>query len=160
MAVLNQEAETVKEPVIVTDEAREKKNAAARKHAEKVRNAKKADYEASLKLRDTLVKSGQFAALPKETQDWILAKCVDPALAASGVTTTTSIFTQLFGPGAKVGDKITLKAAVEKLNYRVGFKDLNAKCKQWADKGIIVECNLNKDKMLESIYEIKQLASA
>mgnify|MGYP007056213358 CR=1 FL=1 len=67
----------------------------------------------------------------------------------------TSFLNKVFGDNPKVGDKITLFDYMEKTLH--SHETLDKYVKEWAGKGIIVECK-EAANALETTYEIKKLA--
>ena len=69
----------------------------------------------------------------------------------------TSFLNKVFGDEPKVGQSITLLDYMKKT-----FKakaDMDKYCKQWAEKGIVVEFKADAANMLNSTYTIKKLAN-
>jgi hypothetical protein len=120
--------------------------------------AKKA-YEDALKLRDELVKAAIFDKLSKEAKEFIISLCHNPAerRVATGFG-GPSVFTVLYGDKPTVGQSITLQEAFNK-TFK-GKSTLDVWVKRWAEKGIIVECEVDPSNMLASKYTIKALPSA
>lgn len=134
-------------------EEKKKRAASAARFKAKREEKQKAAYEAALALRDELVKAKLFDNLSDKAKNLVLELCKDPALKRS--TGGGGIFAQLFGATPKVGDKVTLEEAFTR-TFK-GKSTLDYNCKRWAEKGIIVECEINPTKMLESTYTIKAL---
>lgn len=135
-----------------------KKKETERRIKERKRAAKKQQYEDALKLRDELQKSGLFDKLSDVSKNLVKALTVDPAQRVATSFGGPSIFSTLFGPEPKVGQSVTLEDAFNK-TYK-GKSTLDMLVKKWADKGVIVECVINQQKMLATTYTIKALPSA
>jgi hypothetical protein len=129
------------------------KKAAAKKHAEKIKEERQKDHERMLSIRDELKTSGAFEKLSKEDQDYILAKCVPPSERVGH--TGPSFFTQVFGDKPAVGQSTTLKDIITK-TYK-GMDTVSASIKKWSAKGIEVKTEINKSDMLQTKYTITKL---
>ena len=133
-------------------EFKAKKVAAAKAFAER-QAALKADRAEAIKELKALAdaKKINLDTMPK-TKAWIEKETAVRTSGGSG----NSFFNKVFGDAPKVGDKITLIEYMKKT-----FKakaDLDKYCKQWAEKGIVVEFKDNTANMLESTYTIVKLA--
>jgi hypothetical protein len=137
------------------DEFKAAKKAAAKKHAQKVKEERQKDHEFALKLRDALKASGAWEKLEPATRDYYLAKCTPPAdrVGHSG----PSFFTQVFGDSPVVGAKVTLKDVITK-TYK-GMDTMSASIRKWATKGIDVSIEVNKQDMLATVYTITKLSA-
>jgi hypothetical protein len=160
MALLNGQAGEVAEPKAADAvDKKAKKNEAAKRFKERKQEREQQAYEGALKFRDELVKVGHFESLSQESKDFILLLCKDPSekRISSGFG-GPSVFTQLFGDTPKVGQKITLYDAFAK-TYK-GKSTLDVWVKRWAEKGIVVDCVLNKADMAKTEYVIRELPKA
>lgn len=133
-------------------EFKAKKAAAAKAFAER-QAALKVDRAEAIKELKALAdaKKINLDTMPK-TKAWIEKETAVRTPGGSG----NNFFNKVFGDAPKVGDKITLIEYMKKT-----FKakaDLDKYCKQWAEKGIVVEFKANAANMLESTYTIVKLA--
>ena len=130
-------------------EFKAKKAAAAKAFAE--RQAKlKADRAEAIKEIKAFFADKKLE-MPAKVKAWIDSETAGRSAGNSG----NNFFNKVFGDSPKVGDKITLIDYMKKT-----FKakaDLDKYCKQWAEKGIVVEFKEAAD-MLQSTYTITKLA--
>ncbi len=142
------------DPAVI--EARKaKKKEIEKRIKERKRAQRKEQYENALKLRDELQKTGVFDKLSDASKTLIKNLCVDPSQRTVTGFGGPSIFSILFGPSPKVGQSVTLEEAFNK-TFK-GKSTLDMLVKKWAEKGIIVECVVNPQKMIATTYTIKQL---
>jgi hypothetical protein len=142
----------------VGDEAdkKAKKLEAAKRFKE--RRAKEAAElrDAAIKFRKELESSGLYEKLSATAKDFVVKltteKTTTPGLGGP------SVFVTLFGASAKVGDSITLETVFNK-TYK-GKSTMDILLKRWAEKGIKVSFEINKDKFLASTYKIVELPKA
>lgn len=137
------------------DAKKAKKKETEKRIKERKRAARKEQYENALKLRDELQKAGILDKLSDASKNLIKALTVDPATRTASSFGGPSVFQTLFGASPKVGQSITLAEAFDK-TYK-GKSTLDMWVKKWAEKGVIVECVLNQQKMLATTYTIKAL---
>ena len=97
-----------------------------------------------------LEKSGLFAKLDPEDQAF-LKGLAEPKAAASN---NTGLFAELF-PNAKVGDSVTLDQIFAKTLK--GKSNIDHYVKEWAKKGIIIECKEDKSDLRKSTYTIVKM---
>jgi hypothetical protein len=132
------------------------KKAAADRHAAKVKEERQKDHEMFLAIRDETKTNGSFDKFPQEVKDYILAKCVPPAERIGH--TGPSFFTQIFGDKPTVGQSVTLNQVITK-TFK-GMDTISASIKKWAQKGVVVDTQVNKQNMLETKYIITKLPNA
>jgi hypothetical protein len=134
-----------------------RKREASKRFQERKAKKAKEQYENGLALRDELVNEGIFESLSKESRDFVLELCQDPATKAESPRGIAgpSVFTTLFGDNPKVGDTLTLEQVFNK-TYK-GKATMDTWLKRWSEKGISVSFTPNKEKFLESIYRIDAL---
>jgi len=140
--------------------ATKEEDAGSRKEAYEAYKVKRAAkqkerYEQALKLKDELVKHQLFDKLMQPTKEFVISLCQNPEEKKASGFGGPSVYTQLFGSNPKVGDKITLEEAFNK-TFK-GKSTLDMWVKRWAEKGIIVECVIDKQRMLNTTYTIKDL---
>ncbi|MDR1390193.1 MAG: hypothetical protein LBJ31_09500 [Treponema sp.] len=124
------------------------------RRAQKVQEA----YKEALALRDELVKAGLLDKLTAGSKDFVLGLCKDPAeKKVGGGFGGPSVFTLVFGDNPKVGQEVTLEQAFMKTAK--GKSTLDVWVRRWAEKGIVIDVQLNKNDVLQTKYIIKSLAS-
>lgn len=136
------------------EEAKAKKAAAAKAFSER-QAAIKADRAEAIKEIKALVDAGKInlSTMPK-TKAWLEKETATRSFSSS----SGSFFNKVFGESPKVGDKVTLLEYMKRtLKAKV---DLDKYCKQWAEKGTIVEFKDNPANMLDSTYTIVKIAQA
>ena len=129
-----------------------KKAAAAKAFAERQAALKNDRIEAIKELK-ALVDANKINldTMPK-TKAWIEKETTVRTSGGSG----NNFFNRVFGDSPKGGDKITL---IDYMKKTLKAKaDLDKYCKQWAEKGTVVEFKDNPANMLESTYTIVKLA--
>jgi hypothetical protein len=155
MAILQNAGDGVKKASAAeTGSQKDKKKEAAERFRQRKLERAKESQKNGLALRDELVKAGLFDKLSADVKNFVIGLTKDPsekAATASG----SPVFNTLFGSSPKVGDKITLGEAFTR-TYK-GKSTLDVWVKRWAEKGIIVEFEVNKAKMLDSTYTIRSL---
>lgn len=133
----------------LTAEQKAKKNEAAKRHTEKVKNLREQAVRVATKLKAYIEKT-------KPTFDGIdeINKWISDVLAAPAAGGGQSFLNKVFGDNPKVGDKITLMDYMKKTLK--GKADFDAYVKKWAEKGIIVKFDAGAN-MFESTYTIEKL---
>lgn len=134
------------------EEFKVKKAAAAKAFNERQAAIKAERVEAIKELKALAdAKKINLDTMPK-TKAWIEKETAVRTSGGSG----NNFFNKVFGDSPKVGDKITL---IEYMKKTLKAKaDLDKYCKQWAEKGIVVEFKDNPANMLEATYTIVKLA--
>jgi len=134
-------------------EFKAKKAEAAKRFKERRAEEKKECIEKAKALIARMQETGIWSQLTTDEQNFV-SHLANPAI--SGARVNTSIFTKLFGDNPSVGDSITMAEAFDKTLK--GKSAIDAYVKKWAESGIIVEFELNADKVTDSRYVIKALA--
>lgn len=132
----------------LTAEQKAKKNEAAKRHTEKVKNLREQAVEAAKELKQA-IKDNPNVKFGAKLVAW-----ADAVLAAPAAGGGQSFFNKVFGDNPKVGDKITLMDYMKKTLK--GKADFDAYVKKWAEKGIIVKFDAGAN-MFESTYTIEKL---
>lgn len=145
--VQKNEAAQVKKAEL-TAEQKAKKNEAAKRHTEKVKNLREQAVEAAKELKQA-IKDNPNVKFGAKLVAW-----ADAVLAAPANGGGQSFFNKVFGDSPKVGDKITLMDYMKKTLK--GKADFDAYVKKWAEKGIIVKFDAGAN-MFESTYTIEKL---
>lgn len=133
-------------------EFKAKKAAAAKAFAER-QAALKADRAEAIKELKALAEAKKINldTMPK-TKAWIEKETAVRTTSGSG----NSFFNKVFGDSPKVGDNITVLDYMKKTLKAKA--DLDKYCKQWAEKGVVVEFKDNPANKLEATYTIVELA--
>lgn len=132
------------------EEQKKAKAEAAKRWKEKKNQQAAERVESAKKMIGRLEKSGLFAKLDPEDQAF-LKGLAEPKVAASN---NTGLFAVLF-PNAKVGDSITLDQVFAKTLK--GKSNIDHYVKNWAEKGIIIECKEDKSDLRKSTYTIVKM---
>lgn len=132
----------------LTAEQKAKKNEAAKRHTEKVKNLREQATKACADLLK-FVKEKNIKDFPQSVIDYC-----NQVLAAPAAGGGQSFLNKVFGDNPKVGDKITLMDYMKKTLK--GKADFDAYVKKWAEKGIIVKFDAGAN-MFESTYTIEKL---
>ena len=145
---------TNKKPVEAEALAKKKeaKKEAAKRFKER-RAAEKAERVTKAKaFIEEAKKQGIWDKLSANAKGFIEGLATPVAASAGG---TTSFFTKVFGPNAKVGDKKTLRQVFEATMQ--GQSKIDAYVKKWAEAGTIVEYKEDPNNAFESTYTIKAI---
>lgn len=130
-------------------EFKAKKAAAAKAFNERQAALKAHRAEAVKALKEFATKNN--LKYPEVIQKWIDEESAVRTSNGGG----SSFFNKVFGDSPKVGDKITL---IDYMKKTLKAKaDLDKYCKQWAEKGIVVEFK-EAANLFESVYTIVKLA--
>jgi len=105
-----------------------------------------------IKFSKELIEKGIVDKLSAEAKAFFTA-AANPTPARSGFG-GQSFFNKVFGDTPKVGDHITLLDYMKNTLQAKG--KLDKAIKEWAEKGIVVECT-EKPNKLESVYTIKKM---
>lgn len=138
-------------------EALNKKKAAkaeaAKRFKERRAQEKAERVEKAKAFIDEAKKQGIWDKLSANAKAFIEGLATPVAAAAGG---TTSFFTKVFGPNAKVGDSKTLRQIFEATLQ--GQSKIDAYVKKWKEDGTIVEYKEDAKNVFESTYTIKAIA--
>lgn len=130
-----------------------KKNEAAKRFKERRAEEKKAVIENAAAFIARTKEAGIYDQFTAEEKDF-LNKLANPV--SGGARSNTSVFTKIFGENPEVGASVTLLEVMDRTLK--GKSAIDAYVKKWAtENGIIVEFELNSEKITDSRYVLKQL---
>lgn len=135
-------------------EFKAKKAEAAKRFAE---NQKKRKEEFIAFAKRVVANEKVFGLLSDADKNYI-SNIANPPVKTSAGSSRTSFFGKVFGDEPKVGDSITIMDYMKKTMLSKG--QLDRQIKVWAEKGIVVEFQENKDDRFQSKYVIKALPKA
>lgn len=137
----------------LTPEQKEAKKAAAKRHAERVKEISTKRREYGLKAIEELKKLGAYDKLSAQAKEFFDLCTRTQAAQPTG---NGGVFELLFGKDAKVGDKISLADAFMK-SYK-GKASIDSYVRKWATKGTVVEFVANDKDPVKGEYVIKAIA--
>lgn len=121
-----------------------------RRAEQKVQNTKNAQL-----LKDKLSDMGVFVQLPADLQSFLSSLSSTEVKSGNSITGVASVFAQIFGTNPQIGDSRTLGEVFEATAK--GKATMSVWLKRWAEKGVVVEFALNKEKVAQSTYTIMSM---